>query len=198
MQNFPAIRHGEAGRSEVGDLESLTFSDSTAFELEPQSGQATEFKPSESQELRADDEVRPDHHDGARLLDDTNSTRSDKNATPNQSKWKAIGVLGLCILGLGSILVVGAVAFLSYFWQMSIRERDGEVAHSQLWSRTVFSNWASRVVTITAALLRLCLALQMGVFTGMIASLMIERAGVPLHSAPLISMLRATTSSRRL
>ncbi|KAF6821776.1 hypothetical protein CMUS01_11339 [Colletotrichum musicola] len=78
---------------------------------------------------------------------------------------------------------------------MSIRARDGEVAHSQLWNRIVFSNWASRAVTITAALLRVCLALQMGVFTAMTASLMIERAGVSLHSAPLISMLRAVSTS---
>ncbi|KAK1950809.1 hypothetical protein LY78DRAFT_622498, partial [Colletotrichum sublineola] len=99
------------------------------------------------------------------------------------------------MLGLGTLLIAGAVVLLSCFWQTSLRARDGEVTHSQLWDRIVFSNWASRVVTITAAVLRVCLSLQMGVFTTMTASLMIERAGVPLHSAPLISMLRAVSAS---
>ncbi|KAK2018749.1 hypothetical protein LZ32DRAFT_599017 [Colletotrichum eremochloae] len=177
MQNFPAIRHGEAARgSEV--------SDSTAFELEPQGGRLTQFKPNESQEVPVHDEVRQDQHDGARLLQDTNSTHSDKDASSNRGQWRAIGILGLCILGLGTLLIAGAVVLLSYFWQMSIRARDGEVTHSQLWNRIVFSNWASRVVTVTAALLRVCLSLQMGVFTAMAASLMIERAGIPLQLSP--------------
>ncbi|KAF6830585.1 hypothetical protein CPLU01_07275 [Colletotrichum plurivorum] len=119
----------------------------------------------------------------------------DMNKTSGRGQWRALGVLGLCTLGLGTLLIAGAVVLLGYFWHMSIRAKDGEVAHSQLWNRIVFSNWASRVVTITAALLRVCLGLQMGVFTAMAASLMIERAGVPLHSAPLISMLRAVPAS---
>ncbi|KAF6810113.1 hypothetical protein CSOJ01_06525 [Colletotrichum sojae] len=119
----------------------------------------------------------------------------DGNTPSDRGQWRALGVLGLCTLGLGTLLIAGAVVLLSYFWHMSICARDGEVAHSQLWNHIVFSNWASRVVTITAALLRVCLSLQMGVFTAMAAFLMIERAGVPLHSVPLISMLRAISAS---
>ncbi|GJC98605.1 hypothetical protein ColKHC_07431 [Colletotrichum higginsianum] len=98
-------------------------------------------------------------------------------------------------MGIGTLLIVGAIVFLGSFWQTSIRAGDGEIVHPQLWSVVVFSDWASRVVTITAAVLRICLALQMGVFTAMMASLMIERAGVPLTSAPLISILRAVSVS---
>lgn len=182
MQNLPTIRHRDARRSEVSNLES------PSFELEPQSGRANGPTPTEPEEVS-------NQRDEAHLLEDTNSTHKDKNTSSNRGQWRAFGVLGLCVLGLGTLLIAAAVVLLSYFWQMSIRARDGEVAHSQLWSRIVFSNWASRVVTITAALLRICLALQMGVFTAMTASLMIERAGVSLHSAPLVSMLRAVSAS---
>ncbi|KAF4876694.1 hypothetical protein CGCSCA1_v003953 [Colletotrichum siamense] len=87
------------------------------------------------------------------------------------------------------------MTFLGFFWAAAIRAIDGEIVHSDFWNLIVFSDWASRVVTITAAVLRICLSLQMGIFTAMLASLMIERAGVPLTSAPFISMLRAMSAS---
>ncbi|WYZ43286.1 hypothetical protein EsH8_VI_000985 [Colletotrichum jinshuiense] len=98
-------------------------------------------------------------------------------------------------MSIGSAVITGAVVFLGYFWVGAMRATDGEIVHPQFWNLIVFSDWASRAVTITAAVLRVCLAFQMGVFTAMLASLMIERAGVPLMSAPLISMLRAVSAS---
>ncbi|KAK6217280.1 hypothetical protein QIS74_07394 [Colletotrichum tabaci] len=64
-----------------------------------------------------------------------------------------------------------------------------------LWDLIVLSNWTSVTVTLTAAVIRVCLALQMGVLTGMIASLLIEKSGVPMDSAPFVSILRAVSAS---
>ncbi|GJC98606.1 hypothetical protein ColKHC_07432 [Colletotrichum higginsianum] len=78
-----------------------------------------------------------------------------------------------------------------------MRARAGQSQGSSggLWNLIVLSNWTSVTVTLTAAVIRVCLALQMGVLTGMIASLLIEKSGVPMGSAPFVSILRAVSAS---
>ncbi|OBR07271.1 hypothetical protein CH63R_08792 [Colletotrichum higginsianum IMI 349063] len=194
MENNRPLQSGAHQRS---SQESPPICNSSAYELEPRSRQPNQYSLDEPREGHDPDEARFDHHAAeTHLLKATVSLHHNNDGmSPRRIQWKALGMLGLCIMGIGTLLIVGAIVFLGSFWQTSIRAGDGEIVHPQLWSVVVFSDWASRVVTITAAVLRICLALQMGVFTAMMASLMIERAGVPLTSAPLISILRAVSVS---
>ncbi|GKT44293.1 uncharacterized protein ColSpa_04474 [Colletotrichum spaethianum] len=195
MQNFRPVRPDEARRSEVSSLGSFSTRDSTAYELEPQGHYLNNSSSDEPQEVHVPDDARVECHAKTHLLQTAEFVPSDNDENSRRSQWRALGTLGLCIMVFGTLLIAAAVILLGCFWQMSMRARDGEIVHSQIWNRVIFSDWASRFVTITAAVLRVSLALQMGVFTAMIASLMIERAGVPISSAPLMSMLRAVSAS---
>ncbi|EXF84930.1 hypothetical protein CFIO01_02143 [Colletotrichum fioriniae PJ7] len=128
------------------------------------------------------------------LINEAGSLLSQANTTQEPSRWQAIGTFGLCVLGIGTIFIIGAVGFMSFFWQNSMQAKE-VVVKSTLWSQIVFADWASRSITLTAAVLRVCLALQMSVFTAMIASFMIERTGVSFSAAPFVSMLRAMSAS---
>ncbi|KAF6817245.1 hypothetical protein CMUS01_12135 [Colletotrichum musicola] len=129
------------------------------------------------------------------LLDENGSLKDKAGSSPTPARWKALGTLGLCILALWTVGALAALGLLTYIWQTSMRARDGEDTGHGLWHIIVRSNWTSITVTLSAAIIRICLLLQMGIFTGMIASLLIERTGIPLKSAPLISMLRAVFAS---
>lgn len=130
------------------------------------------------------------------LLDKNGFPREGNGASsPTPARWKALGTLGLCILSLGTVVTLAALGLLTYLWQTSMRARDGQDTGKGLWHLIVSSDWTSITVTLSAAAIRVCLSLQMGIFTGMIASLLIERTGVPMKSAPLISMLRAVSAS---
>ncbi|EQB57530.1 hypothetical protein CGLO_02319 [Colletotrichum gloeosporioides Cg-14] len=87
------------------------------------------------------------------------------------------------------------MALLAHIWRSSMRAQAGHLDNGQLWDLIIRRNWTSVTVTITAAVIRVCLGFQMGIFTAMVASLLIERTGVPIGSAPLISMLRAVSTS---
>lgn len=76
-----------------------------------------------------------------------------------------------------------------------MRAQAGHIDNGQLWDLIIHGDWTSVTVTVTAAVIRVCLGFHMGILTGMIASLLIERTGVPMISVPLISMLRAVSTS---
>ncbi|WQF88451.1 hypothetical protein CDEST_13465 [Colletotrichum destructivum] len=77
--------------------------------------------------------------------------------SPRRIQWRALGTLGLCIIGIGTLLIFGATVLFGSFSQTSMRAVDGEIVHPRFWSVVVFSDWASRVFTITAAVLRISL-----------------------------------------
>ncbi|KAF4826196.1 hypothetical protein CGCTS75_v009379 [Colletotrichum tropicale] len=103
--------------------------------------------------------------------------------------------MGILILSLGTISILASVSFLVCLWQGAMAAETGETNRGRLWNLIVFSDWTSRAITVSSAIIRVMLSLQMGVFTAMTASLMLERTGVPLTSAPLVSLLRAISAS---
>ncbi|KAK1713923.1 hypothetical protein BDP67DRAFT_590143 [Colletotrichum lupini] len=128
------------------------------------------------------------------LINEAGSLLSQASPPQEPSRWRAIGTFGLYVLGIGTVFIIGAVGFMSFFWKTSIQAKE-VVVQNTLWSQIVFADWASRSITLTAAALRVCLALQMSLFTAMIASLMIERTGISFSAAPFVSMLRAMPAS---
>ncbi|KAK1491401.1 hypothetical protein CCUS01_03186 [Colletotrichum cuscutae] len=128
------------------------------------------------------------------LINEAGSLLSQASPPQEPSRWRAIGTFGLYVLGIGTVFIIGAVGFMSFFWKTSIQAKE-VVVQNTLWSQIVFTDWASRSITLTAAALRVCLALQMSLFTAMIASLIIERTGISFSAAPFVSMLRAMPAS---
>ncbi|KAF5515255.1 hypothetical protein CGCS363_v001681 [Colletotrichum siamense] len=123
------------------------------------------------------------------------STKTEKPPSLCRSKWIAVDPTSICVLGVGTSLIIASLIFLGYIWNHSMRAMAGDNMEGTFWSHIVFSNWTSRTVTVAAAIIRIALSLQMGVFTAMIASLMIEKVGVPLNMAPTVSILRAMPAS---
>lgn len=129
------------------------------------------------------------------LLNEDQPAKAVANAISPPARWNSLGAFALCVLGLGIIGLVVGMALLAYIWRSSMHAQTGHIDNGQLWDLIIRGNWTSVTVAITAAVIRVCLGFQMGIFTGMIASLLIERNGIPMSSAPLISMLRAVSTS---
>ncbi|KAF3801982.1 hypothetical protein GCG54_00015205 [Colletotrichum gloeosporioides] len=129
------------------------------------------------------------------LLNEDASTKEAANNATSPARWNALGLFAICVLALGTVGIVVGMALLAHIWRSSMRAQAGHLDNGQLWDLIIRRNWTSVTVTITAAVIRVCLGFQMGIFTAMVASLLIERTGVPIGSAPLISMLRAVSTS---
>ncbi len=58
------------------------------------------------------------------------------------------------------------------------------------WRSAVFTGWAPRVVTLCSAAIRIVISAQGGLITAMLAAFLIERSGINLEQAPLLSIIR--------
>ncbi|KAL2132257.1 hypothetical protein VTI74DRAFT_4052 [Chaetomium olivicolor] len=82
------------------------------------------------------------------------------------------------------------MGILAFFWRGSMlaaRQADAGV----VWRAIAFAGWAPRTTTICAAALRITITAQAALVASMVASLLLERCAVPLHSAPFLSIIRA-------
>ncbi|KAH0432964.1 hypothetical protein CcaCcLH18_06079 [Colletotrichum camelliae] len=140
-------------------------------------------------------EHQPEPNAETFLLNEDGSTKEAANKISSPARWNALGLFAIGILVLGTVGIIVGMSLLAYIWRSSMRAQAGHIDNGQLWDLIVRENWTSVTVTITAAVIRVCLGFQMGIFTAMVASLLIERTGVPIGSAPLISMLRAVSTS---
>lgn len=149
--------------------------------------------PASTSQQRRPDQVECD--DETSLLNEAGSLDDTAAHISSPTRLKALGLFGICVLVLGTVGIVLGMAFLTYLWRSSMRAQAGQIDNGELWFLFVAANWISVTVTLTAAIIRVCMGFQMGILTGMTASLLVERTGVPLSSAPLISMLRALSTS---
>jgi hypothetical protein len=134
------------------------------------------------------------------LLDDAiSSDRPGKSKTSRtlettlhkrRSYKDRVGIQGLAILAVGTLCLVAAPAILGLLWRGSMLAARGDNP-GEFWESVVFSNWATRTVTICAAVVRASVGFQGGIFTAMIASLVLERVGARLEHAPLLAMIRS-------
>ncbi|OAL48882.1 hypothetical protein IQ07DRAFT_681579 [Pyrenochaeta sp. DS3sAY3a] len=121
---------------------------------------------------------------------------SDKSTLPKRrrSALDAIGPLQLVTLVTSSISLFGSVIFLSALWKTSISVSSGQGA-PELWQTLVDRKWIVRAVTISSVVIRISVAVQVGLVTPMIASLLLERAGTRVGGLPMLSVMRSVTSS---
>ncbi|KAK8009459.1 hypothetical protein PG991_012010 [Apiospora marii] len=101
-----------------------------------------------------------------------------------------LGLTGLLVLTLGTICLLGTPCFLIFLWhgarQIGMHQDPGRV-----WTNIVFSNWATRSITICATLIRSAITAQAALITSMVASILVESAGVNIEDLPMLSVLRA-------
>ncbi|KAK7913905.1 hypothetical protein PG985_011608 [Apiospora marii] len=141
-------------------------------------------------------EIRPTHDgyidgsDEPGLHDSPLQARSI--GSPNL--WHRIGRPSLFILPLGSLLLVGSIAFLFFLWRGASRARNRQDP-GHLWQTIVFERWIMRAVTITAALMRSVMTAQAAIVAAMIAAVIVESAGVHLSELPFLSIARSVTLS---
>ncbi|KAK6851685.1 hypothetical protein PG995_011810 [Apiospora arundinis] len=118
------------------------------------------------------------------------SSLPDLDHHQHRSFHGKIGRMGLFILVAGTICLLGTPGFLIFLWQGSRQIRRHEEP-GQVWTSIVFSNWATRSVTICATVIRSAITAQTALITSMVASLYLESAGANLEDLPLLSVLRA-------
>ncbi|KAI9859413.1 MAG: Mitochondrial outer membrane protein iml2 [Trichoglossum hirsutum] len=92
--------------------------------------------------------------------------------------WQATGIL----IG-GTIGILASVMFLTFVWFSS--------SNNKTWRRVAVANWFTRVVTISALILRAAASFQAALATSMLACLAMENAQVLLFDAISVSVMRS-------
>jgi hypothetical protein len=98
--------------------------------------------------------------------------------------------MAMTIVIVGTVVELGVLGFLSFLWAGRGSELDGSGA-SPFWRLITLQGWATRVVTLSALVLRACVDFQATVSTGVAAALMLEHGQVPLSVSGRFAILRA-------
>lgn len=90
-----------------------------------------------------------------------------------RSLRKALGVVGTLSIVVGTLVILGVLAFLVFLWTA---EGPSEGAGAMpLWRTIVLEQWFTQVITLISVVLRFTNAIQASVCTGLIAALTLER-----------------------
>ncbi|KAM0293151.1 hypothetical protein ACHAPM_011678 [Fusarium culmorum] len=105
-----------------------------------------------------------------------------------------LGATSIVILFMGSAIVVILFIALALMWKESIRVNTaGEP--NVVWARIIDANWATRVVTMSMAVIRTAMATQASLATAMLAAVVLETTGTPLLQGPIYSVIRAVQAA---
>lgn len=97
---------------------------------------------------------------------------------------RRLGKWAIVIVILGTLLILGAFAFLIFLWVAG--EGNG------VWKSIVGNNWISRSITLTALTIRASICFQAALITAMIASVQLERYDTPWSRSAALSISRAS------
>ena len=109
---------------------------------------------------------------------------------PNYDPRERIGPLRLLILALGTICICTAIGILTFLWANAMTAPN-DLESGTTWRYIVFQGWATRVVTLCAAVIRMAMLSQAGLTSSMIASILLEDFEVQLWDVPLLSFVRS-------
>ncbi|KAF2133450.1 hypothetical protein P153DRAFT_381879 [Dothidotthia symphoricarpi CBS 119687] len=123
------------------------------------------------------------------------SSASDTRPPPTHGRglWDKLGWYNIGVLVFGTIATLLAVAFLGLLWAGSRDAMQGGAA-PPVWYHIVERAWTARVVTICTVAIRLAITAQMGVFSALVAALVLENIGVPTSRLPLLSVIRSVNT----
>jgi hypothetical protein len=96
-----------------------------------------------------------------------------------------IGLLSMSFLTLGTAVMVGTIVFLSYLWFSGVGNTT--------WHEIVVTNWVTRSVTLSALVLSTVTVLQTGVFSSLLAGIIIENGRVLAGQLAKVSISRSTS-----
>jgi len=106
---------------------------------------------------------------------------------------KPLALLGntpVSILVAGTVFITIATAFLALLWRGATLD-SVQQAQGGLWRSLVVSGWATRTVTICAAVIRIAISAQLGIVMSMVGSLLLERHRVQLPDVAFFTIARA-------
>ncbi|KAF4437683.1 hypothetical protein F53441_12973 [Fusarium austroafricanum] len=112
----------------------------------------------------------------------------------SQPLRRRLGKMGMTILVLGTLVILASCAILVYLWQGAQQARDRQ-ARGKEWDRIVFEGYATQVVTICSAAIRLTMAFQIGLSAAAMAAVILETSGSRLSDLARLSVSRAFGSS---
>lgn len=104
--------------------------------------------------------------------------------------WKRLGKIGTTILGLGTLVILVACALLVYLWQGAEKARNRQ-PQGKVWDRIVFDGYATRLVTICSAAIRISMGFQIGLLGAAMAAIILETSGCRLSDLATLSLSRA-------
>ena len=123
---------------------------------------------------------------------DGTSSPSGPTARKRTAKEK-LGTYNIVVLSIGTLVILLAIGFLAFIWAVSINNlTSGHLP--RLWKLIVTKRWVSRVVTLSAILIRIATAAQLCVFAAIMAALILERVGASAQDFPLLSMIRCANT----
>ncbi|KAM0417466.1 hypothetical protein ACHAPT_012528 [Fusarium lateritium] len=112
-----------------------------------------------------------------------------------QSWWLRIGYTGLATLVAGTAVILSSCAILILLWRGAESARHRHDPEFKLWRTIIFGGWASRLVTICSAAIRVAMGLQVGLIAAAMAAVMFETSGARFHDTAVLSIERAVGSS---
>ncbi|KAK5991152.1 hypothetical protein PT974_09430 [Cladobotryum mycophilum] len=110
--------------------------------------------------------------------------------SPNRkSLWKRTGKTGIAILIPCTLLILAAFGLVAFLWIASKNALNGDET-PVIWARIVNAGWTTKTVTLASVVIRMGIALQAGLLTAMMASIIIEVSEVRLSRLPRLSTMR--------
>ncbi|KAK4211195.1 hypothetical protein QBC37DRAFT_376322 [Rhypophila decipiens] len=133
--------------------------------------------------------------DSESLLQDARRSTSASNhigrPLESRSRLELVGNTNVIILVLGFAVSFAVALYILFLWQLS--PAYGFTGwESRLWKTIALNDKVGLSITISSAMLRLTMALQLGVALSMTAGLFLEDATTPLRFIPLVLMLRGS------
>ncbi|CAG7559471.1 unnamed protein product [Fusarium equiseti] len=108
--------------------------------------------------------------------------------------WRRIGLFGTLILTVGTGAILLSVALLIFLYQGADKARN-RYPRSEFWDQIVFNEWATRLVTICSAVIRVSMGFQIGFAAAAMAAVILETSGCHFVDTAMLSIQRAASSS---
>ncbi|OJD29427.1 uncharacterized protein BKCO1_8100024 [Diplodia corticola] len=102
----------------------------------------------------------------------------------------ALGQTTIIMLSTSTILIIAVMALLTYLWA----NQSNTSSAGPLWRLIVVGSWLPQVITLCTLVLRWATAVQLCLFTSMLASVAVEGFQVTLSQIMAVSIMRATTA----
>jgi hypothetical protein len=113
-----------------------------------------------------------------------------ERSVQRQPLRRRLGKMGMTIILVGTVVILASCALLAYLWQGAEKARNRQPRGKE-WDRIVFDNYATQVVTLCSAAIRVSMAFQIGLAAASMAAIVLETTGSRLSDLARLSVSRA-------